>query len=383
MGSSEWLSAIFEQKFGENPRCFRSPGRINLIGEHTDYNQGYVLPSGIDLFCHVAIKESNSRQSSFYAVDLGEHIVHEEGQVFEPKTFWANYILGVKMAFKKRGITIPAFNLVIKSDVPIGAGLSSSAALESAVAFALNEVFSLGLDKMELTWIAKESENDFIGLQCGIMDMFASIHAKKNNAMLLDCKTLAYEYVPLELGDNKLLLFDTQVKHQLASSEYNTRRLECLQAVEILKTHNAEIESLRDVTMPMLINVENQLTEKIFNRAKHVVTENDRLHEFSKAIASTNWSLAGKLLFESHTSLKNDYEVSCPELDLLVEVVKDIEGVWGARMMGGGFGGCTLNLVRNDSVEEIIKEVNHSYFTAFGIAPKHYIATTSDGASSF
>jgi len=383
MASSDWLSAFFEKEFGETPMCFRSPGRINLIGEHTDYNQGYVLPSGIDLFCQIAIKASNTKQFTFHAIDLGEQVVFEEGQVFEPKNFWANYVLGVKHALNKRGLAIPPFNLVIKSDVPIGAGLSSSAALESVVAFGLNEIFSLGLSKMDLTWIAKESENDFIGLQCGIMDMFASIHAKENNAMLLDCKTLEFEYVPLDLGENKILLFDTQVKHQLASSEYNTRRLECLQAVDVLKTDHANIESLRDVNLQTLNNIENQLTDKIFNRAKHVVTENDRLHEFSIAISSNNWSLAGALLYASHDSLKNDYEVSCPELDLLVDAVKNIEGVWGARMMGGGFGGCTLNLVRNEKIDEIIKEVNRSYFTAFGIVPKYYIASTSDGASTF
>ncbi len=383
MASSDWLSAFFEKEFGETPMCFRSPGRINLIGEHTDYNQGYVLPSGIDLFCQIAIKASNTKQFTFHAIDLGEQVVFEEGQVFEPKNFWANYVLGVKHALNKRGFTIPPFNLVVKSDIPIGAGLSSSAALESVVAFGLNEIFSLGLSKMDLTWIAKESENDFIGLQCGIMDMFASIHAKENNAMLLDCKTLEFEYVPLDLGENKILLFDTQVKHELASSEYNTRRLECLQAVDVLKTNHANIDSLRDVNLPILNDIENQLTDKIFNRAKHVVTENDRLHEFSKAISSNNWSLAGKLLYASHDSLKNDYEVSCPELDLLVDAVKNIEGVWGARMMGGGFGGCTLNLVRNEKIDEIIKEVNRSYFTAFGIVPKYYIASTSDGASTF
>ena len=383
MASSDWLSAFFEKEFGETPMCFRSPGRINLIGEHTDYNQGYVLPSGIDLFCQIAIKASNTKQFTFHAIDLGEQVVFEEGQVFEPKNFWANYVLGVKHALNKRGFTIPPFNLVVKSDVPIGAGLSSSAALESVVAFGLNEIFSLGLSKMDLTWIAKESENDFIGLQCGIMDMFASIHAKENNAMLLDCKTLEFEYVPLDLGENKILLFDTQVKHELASSEYNTRRLECLQAVDVLKTKHANIESLRDVNLQTLDDIENQLTDKIFNRAKHVVTENDRLHEFSIAISSNNWSLAGALLYASHDSLKNDYEVSCPELDLLVDAVKNIEGVWGARMMGGGFGGCTLNLVRNEKIDEIIKEVNRSYFTAFGIVPKYYIASTSDGASTF
>ena len=339
MVSSDWLSAIFEREFGEKPVCFRSPGRINLIGEHTDYNEGFVLPSGIDLFCHIAIKESKSKESTFMSIDLGDKVVYEAGQVFEPRNFWVNYILGIKDALEKRGLVIPPFNLIVRSDVPIGAGLSSSAALESVVAFGLNTIFSLGLEKMELTRVAKASENDFIGLQCGIMDMFASIHAKKDSAMLLDCKTLAFEYVPLELGNNKLLLFDTQVKHQLANSEYNTRRLECQQAVDFIKSFHEEVQSLRYVNEVMLLELEKSLPHLIYKRALHVVGENKRLHQFSTAIAAKNWQQAGALLYASHESLKTNYEVSCTELDLLVDIVNSTDGVWGARMMGGALVG--------------------------------------------
>jgi galactokinase len=383
MVSSDWLSTIFEREFGEKPFCFRSPGRINLIGEHTDYNDGFVLPSGVDLFCHLAIKESNSRESTFISIDLGEKVVYEAGQVFEPRNFWANYILGVKDALEKRGLVVPPFNIIVRSDVPIGAGLSSSAALESVVAFGLNTIFSLGLDKMELTRVAKAAENDFIGLQCGIMDMFASIHAKQDSAMLLDCKTLKFDYIPLELGNNKLVLFDTQVKHQLANSEYNTRRLECQQAVDFIKSFHADVESLRDVSEEMLLELGKRMPQLIYKRALHVVGENKRLHQFSTAIAAKDWPEAGALLYASHESLKTNYEVSCTELDLLVNTVKGTDGVWGARMMGGGFGGCTLNLIQEDKIDFIIEKVNRAYYDVFGVEPKHYIASTSNGASVF
>lgn len=383
MVSRDWLSAIFESEFGQKPSCFRSPGRINLIGEHTDYNQGFVLPAGIDLYCHIAIGLSDSDRSTFISLDLDDKVIYEPGTVFEPRNFWANYILGVKEAFEKMGIEIPQFNLIVRSDVPIGAGLSSSAALESVVAYSLNRILSLGLDQMELTKIAKAAENDFIGLQCGIMDMFASIHAKKDSAMLLDCRSLSFEYVPLELTNNKLVLFDTKVKHQLADSEYNTRRLECQQAVKTLKKYHPGISSLRDVDHDMLLNLIEEMPENIYRRALHVVGENERLHRFTRAVSTSDWTTAGSLLYDSHDSLKNNYEVSCRELDLLVDSVKDMDGVWGGRMMGGGFGGCTLNLIREEEVERVIHNVNNAYRSVFGVEPKHYIANTSDGASSF
>ena len=383
MITNSWMTGFFENEFGVTPKCFRSPGRINLIGEHTDYNEGFVLPAGIDLFCNVALHPSDSGNCTILACDLGEKITFSACPEGKSSTSWANYIMGVRMAFQKRGIELPHFNAMIRSEIPVGAGLSSSAALESAFAFAFNEVFNCGLSKLELTKIAQESENEFIGLQCGIMDMFASIHAKKDKAIKLDCRSLEFEYVPLELGNNKVLLFDTNVKHELASSEYNKRREECNSAIEFLRKKGHVVKSLRDVDTNMLIQAKNEIDPILYNRAKHVVEENNRLHLFSEAIAKNNWTTAGSLLYASHDGLKNDYEVSCNELDHLVDSVKGIDGVWGARMMGGGFGGCTLNLVREDKIDDIIKQVNSKYKKAFGFEPKHYIAGTCNGASEF
>ena len=295
-------------------------------------------------------------------------------------TYWVNYILGVITAFNRRGIAIPPFNAVIRSDVPVGAGLSSSAALESVFATAFNKVFDLGFSPMELTLIAKEAENDFVGLQCGIMDMFASIHAKKEHAIRLDCRSLEHEYFPLKLGDNKIVLFDTCVKHELASSEYNLRRSECEAAVLILQQLGYQVESLRDVDTTMLENEKTQLDALFFKRAKYVVEENYRVEAFSKAISKSDWTEAGRCLYASHDGLKNDYEVSCKELDFLVETAKSFEGVWGARMMGGGFGGCTINMVCADKIEELVDRCKTTYFNSFGVEPKYYIANTGDGA---
>jgi galactokinase len=383
MIAKEWMTEFFEQEFGRKPRCFRSPGRINLIGEHTDYNEGFVLPAGIDLFCNIAITPSDNGSCTLIAYDLGEKVTFSEFPDAKSSTFWANYIIGVSMAFKKRGFELPHFNAAIRSEIPVGAGLSSSAALESVFAFAFNEIFNCGLSSLELTKIAQESENEFIGLQCGIMDMFASIHAKKDKAIRLDCRSLEYEYITLDLGKNKLLLFDTAVKHELASSEYNNRRLECTEVVNTMKYLGHQVNSLRDVSLEMLYASKEKIDPTHYQRAKHVVEENKRLHDFSDAVASNNWALAGDLLYASHHSLKNDYEVSCDELNLLVDTVKDVDGVWGARMMGGGFGGCTLNLVEADKVDVIIENVNKAYSTVYGFKPKHYIAGTSDGAAEF
>ena len=380
MISKDWILEFFQSEFGKKPSCFKAPGRINLIGEHTDYNQGYVMPAGIDFYCYVAISASREQSSSILAYDYQEKFSFNVVPEKPTSTHWVNYILGVIKAFNKRGKAIPPFNALVRSDIPVGAGLSSSAALESVFATAFNTLFDLGFSLMELALIAKEAENDYVGLQCGIMDMFTSLHAKKDHAIRLDCRSLQHEYFPLDLGQNKFLLFDTSIKHELASSEYNQRRRECEAAVTRLQQLGHPVGSLRDVEMSMLEKVKTEMDGLLYKRAKYIVEENMRVGQFSKAISKSDWTDAGRFLYASHDGLKNDYQVSCKELDYLVDLARQTEGVWGARMMGGGFGGCTINLVNAAKVDQVVDRFKSSYFNSFGVAPKYYIATTGDGA---
>lgn len=382
----QWLSGLFDQAFGVLPRVFRAPGRINLIGEHTDYNHGWVMPAAIDLHCYVAIAPSQTANSTIVAQDLGERYVFNALPKEKTAVHWVNYALGVAQAFNNRGVAVPPFNAIIHSNVPIGAGMSSSAALESAAALAINALTAQSFSRLELAKIAQEAENSFVGLHCGIMDMFASLHAQKNHAIKLDCKTLEFEQVPLQLANNRILLFDTCIKHDLASSEYNKRRAECGAAVAYFRSQKANseadlIQSLRDVS-PELLGAHRSSMDGIhYQRAKHVVGENGRLHQFANAIAGADWVRAGQLLHASHASLRDDYAVSCAELDWLVDAVADADGVWGARMMGGGFGGCTLNLVEASMVDALVARVCATYQSTFGVTPKYYIANTGDGAT--
>ncbi|NBO58018.1 MAG: galactokinase [Chitinophagia bacterium] len=381
--TKQGLEQIFKSKFNTPSHFFKAPGRINLIGEHTDYNDGFVLPAGIDKFCGIAIAPSPKKSFQIVAADLNDEISFENIPDQPASSHWVNYIWGVIHAFKKRGFTIPAFNAVIQSDIPVGAGLSSSAALEVVFAKAFNVLFQCGLTDIDLTWIAKEAENNFVGLQCGIMDMFASVHAKKNHAIKLDCRNLEYEYVPMNLASNKILLIDTCVKHELASSEYNQRRLECESAVSKMKQNGIIIHSLRDASIEQVYEMKSKMSDDEFKRAKYVVEENNRLHQFVDATSKSNMSAAGALLYASHEGLKHDYEVSCPELDFLVETVKSLNGVWGGRLMGGGFGGCTINLVETEKMEEIKSNITAAYHKQFRVSPKYYIASTGDGACEF
>ena len=383
MISNNWLSGFFTKEFQTEPRCFRSPGRINLIGEHTDYNEGFVLPAGIDKFCCIAIAPSGTDFTTMVATDLDEYCITNHFPQEKHSNSWSNYVFGVVAAFQKRGKIIPPFNAIVKSDVPVGAGLSSSAALESVFAYAFNELFQCGFDRLELTAIAKEAENAFIGLQCGIMDMFASIHAKEDHAIKLDCRSLQTEYVPMKLGQNKIVLFDTCVKHELASSEYNTRRLECISVVDKINAAGGTSNSLRDITVDQLNQHKELLSENEYKRAHYVVTENIRLSDFCDAIGNADWQRAGALLYEAHNGLQFEYEVSCKELDYLVDTVKQLDGVWGARMMGGGFGGCTLNLVQENMVDVVVEKVAEAYQNKFGLELKYYIASTCNGAAEF
>jgi len=378
---AEIVLNVFNEKFDTPAMLFRSPGRINLIGEHTDYNDGFVLPAAIDKSVYLAISPAEGDYGTWISVDFGEVAEVSRMQNGKISQAWANYLLGIIHEFRSAGFSVPAFNLVVAADIPIGAGMSSSAALECAMAYALNHFLHAGLDRKSLAFLTKRAENNFIGLQCGIMDMFASLHGRKNHVFRLDCRSLEYEYFPLQLDDYFFVLFDTGVKHSLASSEYNTRREECAAGVQELKKSYPGITSLRDVDQEMLRSQKSQLDPIIYQRCDFVVNENARVQLTCNALNNNDLATTGKMMYASHNGLKNLYEVSCSELDFLVDQVADEPAVLGARMMGGGFGGCTINLVQKVQAHRLIERLSESYQSFSGIALKHYEVVTGEGTS--
>jgi len=385
----------------------KSPGRINLIGEHIDYNHGFVLPAAIDKFIEVAIGKRADGAIHMVAVDLGETIIVPIHNIQPHATAWVNYIIGVvdqvlnithttnnfivtdnnkpstKVNLPTNETNLAAgFDICIQGNIPLGAGLSSSAALECAVLFALNELYSLSLTKMQMALMAQTAEHKFAGVHCGIMDMFASLHGEKNKAILLDCASLAFTYYPIELKDYSIVLFDTQIKHALASSEYNTRRLECEQGLKLIQDKYPTVKTFRDISIEQVDEwlASNDVNgSKVYQRCKYVVDEIQRVQLAVQDLEKGDIQAFGKKMFETHTGLSKLYEVSCPELDFLVEAVSNNENVLGARMMGGGFGGCTINIIKKSAVEEIIKELTASYAKKMHKELAMYITSIEDG----
>ena len=371
----------FWKNFNGKPLIVRSPGRVNIIGEHTDYNNGFVLPGAIDKAVYVAV---NAREDNIIKLYSGEFNKSFESSLKELKPtdeIWPNYILGVAAQLQKKGYSIKGFNLAIDGDVPIGAGLSSSAAVECATAFALNEMFELGISKIDMALIAQEAEHEFAGVKVGIMDMFASLFGKKDYVIKLDCRSLNYEYEPFKLDGYKIVLLNTNVKHSLASSEYNTRRAQCEKGVEWVKEKYFEVESLRDVNMQMLNECVKPKDEIIYKRCKYVVEEIQRLLAACEDLKRGDLTSLGKKMFQTHDGLSKEYEVSCKELDFLVNAVRNHPDVLGARMMGGGFGGCTINIVKEEAVEKLINELNQSYQKNMSRELAAYVAQIEDGSS--
>jgi len=378
------IHSQFSNHFNYSPALVvKSPGRINLIGEHTDYNHGFVLPAAIDKYIEVAIGKRTDGAIHMVALDLGETIILPIDNLTPHATQWVNYIIGVvDQAFNRMKATnetklAAGFNICIQGNIPLGAGLSSSAALECAVLFALNELYNLSLSRMQMALMAQAAEHTFAGVKCGIMDMFASLHGQKNKAILLDCESLAFTYYPIELKDYSIVLFDTQIKHALASSEYNNRRLECEQGLKIIQEKYAFVKTFRDISLEQ---VEECLASKVYQRCKYVVEEIARVQLAVKDLAKGDMQAFGKKMFETHEGLSKLYEVSCPELDFLVEAVSHNENVLGARMMGGGFGGCTINIIKKTAVEEITKALSAKYNQAMHKELSYYITSIEDGA---
>lgn len=371
----------FTRNFNEEPTIVRSPGRVNIIGEHTDYNNGFVLPAAIDKAIYVAVSPRNDETIKLYSGEFDEFFETSLKTLKPTDRFWPNYILGVADQLLKRGYSIKGFNLAIDGDVPIGSGLSSSAAVECATAFALNQIFKLGIDKKDLAFIGQKAEHTFAGVMCGIMDQFASVFGKKDHVIKLDCQSLDYEYVPLELAGYKILLLNTNVKHSLGSSEYNTRRAQCEQGVAWVKEHHREVNSLRDVTMEMLHQYVEPKDKLIYQRCKYVVEEKERLLTGCEDLKKGDLESLGKKMFQTHDGLSKEYEVSCKELDFLVDAVRNNPDVVGARMMGGGFGGCTINIVKEEAIDALIDRLEEDYEKNMGLKLTAYIAQVENGTS--
>lgn len=375
------IQAVYAANFGVPELCVKSPGRINLIGEHTDYNLGFVLPAAIDKAIYIAIGKRADREIHLNAADLNQSFSISLDKLEKSALDWPNYIMGIVDQLKKGGHELVGFNAVIAGDVPLGAGLSSSAAVECATVFALNELFSLGLTKLEMVKLAQRAENQFVGLQCGIMDMFASMFGKADAVIQLDCRSLDYHYTPFNQNGIQIVLLDTCVKHSLASSEYNVRRKECETGVAFLHQKYATVHSLRDVDTQMLAELKNNVDSKVYDRCLYIVEEIKRLQEACIDLEQNNFIEFGKKMYATHDGLSNLYEVSCKELDFLANYAKEHQNVLGARMMGGGFGGCTVNLVREGCAENFIAGAEIAFQKMFNTNLKSYIVSIGDGTS--
>jgi len=366
---------------GTDPLLVRSPGRVNLIGEHTDYNQGFVLPAAIDKAIYLAIGPRQDNEIRLYSVDLDQTFACTLELPEPTPEHWPNYLLGVVQQLQHAGHPPAGFNCVFAGDIPIGSGMSSSAALECATGFALNELYGLGLDKLTMVRLAQRAENNFVGLQCGIMDMFASMFGRRNHVIRLDCQSLDHAWFPLRLDDARIVLLDTNVKHSLASSEYNTRRQQCEAGVRLVREHYPEVTSLREVTLDMLDRYVAPVDELIYRRCRFIVGENARLLAGTEDLGRGDLAAFGRKMFETHEGLSREYEVSCRELDFLVEEVKGDPAVLGARMMGGGFGGCTINLVKEAAIAGLVDRIAPVYRDAMKKELKVYVTQIEDGTS--
>jgi galactokinase len=372
----------FEQLYGAGDTLtVRSPGRVNLIGEHTDYNNGFVLPAAIDKSIYLVVRRRSDRRIKLFSFDLDQAFAGSLEELVPSGLHWPDYILGVVQQLKAMGHAVGGFDLVFGGDIPLGAGMSSSAALECATAFALNDLFGLGLDPLTMVKVSQKAENVFVGVQCGIMDQFASMFGRKDHVIRLDCQSLAYSYFPFTTDGIRIVLLDTQVKHSLASSEYNTRRQQCEAGVELVRQHHPGVRSLRDVDAGMLMAFVKPVDEVIYRRCSYVVEENARLLAATEDLVHGDIAAFGRQLYGSHEGLSKKYAVSCPELDFLVEQVRDREGVIGARMMGGGFGGCTINLVREEAIDGLVEWLTPLYRREMGKELKAYIGQIENGTS--
>lgn len=372
------LQQDFKQRYNKEPIIVAAPGRVNLIGEHTDYNEGFVLPGAVDKRIYVAVAPNNSDTVNVFANQFNESFSFSLNDI-QPHKGWMNYLLGVTYYIQQKGIQVGGVDVLIDGDIPVGAGMSSSAALCSGWGYALSELFGGNLTRMELAFIGQKTEHNFVGLQCGIMDQFASLHGKHGHVMKLDCRSLEYEYIPFDFIDYKIVLVNSMVSHSLAGTEYNVRRLQCGEGVAVLKKHYPAINSLRDISPEQLQEHQHELSPVVYDRCSYVVNEKERLLAGCAALQKGDLAAFGELMFATHEGLSKKYAVSCPELDFLATEARTLQSVAGARMMGGGFGGCTINIVQADAVDSFSQHMQKAFANKFSKTPEVYVTQVEDG----
>ncbi|GAB3826377.1 galactokinase [Hymenobacter jeollabukensis] len=379
---AQTVATAFQRHFGYAASLLvRAPGRVNLIGEHTDYNLGYVLPAAIDKEIYFAVGLNSGSEIRLVSHDLNDCCTVAVDQLHRTDTQWANYLLGVAAQLQKRGVVLAGFDCVFGGNIPVGAGMSSSAAVECGLAFALDQLLGTHIDKMTLAHVAQKAEHEYAGVMCGLMDQFASLFGRPSQVVRLDCRSLEYEYFPFDTGACRIVLCNSGVKHSLADSEYNKRRQECERGVHILQQHYPEVKSLRDATLAQLEQHQAEFDAVTYRRCRYVVQENQRVLDACASLQRHDLAGFGQLMHASHAGLRDDYEVSCTELDVLEEAARGLPGVYGARMMGGGFGGCTINLVAPEQVDSFISTVSQAYQRRFGRELETYQTSIVGGVS--
>ncbi len=375
------LEESFIEHYHEIPTIVSAPGRINFIGEHTDYNMGFVLPAAINQAVYVALSPNENSETSFVSLDFNDSYQGNISHLEKSAKGWPNYINGIVDQLKKKGCKINGFNCVLKGNIPMRAGMATSASIECAIIFALNEIFELKLDKMTMVDLCQQAENEFVGVHCGNLDFFAIMFAKKNYALKLDCRTHESSYVHVRMDEYRIVLFNTNVNRLLALSEYNSRRETCENAAATICKVYPQVTHLRDATIPMLDEIIRPQNEETYWMCRYVVEEIQRLHAACDDLASGKLAAFGKKLYETHDGLSKNFKVSCPELDYLVDFVKAENSVLGGRMMGAGFGGCTINLIKEKALNELIPRISQAYQKAMQKELSVYVYETAGGVT--
>jgi galactokinase len=381
--AGDMLTARFQEMFGASPHIFRAPGRVNVIGDHTDYNDGFVMPAAIEFYTWVAAAKREDRALEAYSDYYREKISLSLDELAgPPRRHWSDFIRGVAAVLQNAGYTLDGANLLIYGEVPLGAGLSSSASLEVATALALSSLSGIDVPRLDLVKLCQKAEHEYVGTRCGIMDQFIAVFGAAGHALMLDCRSLEYQLLPVP-RDLRLVVCNSMVRHQLASGEYNLRRADCEEGVKLLQTHLPGIRALRDVTVADLEAWKQVLPTRVYRRCRHVVTENQRVLAAAKALRAGDADRFGHLMYRSHASLRDDFQVSCKELDLLVDLASSSPSVYGARMTGGGFGGCTVNLVKADASDSFKEHISRAYSDVTGIFPETYVCEPAPGAQAW